>query len=199
MRCKRVNKLDNPHISYLLYKDIHKFVKQKEENNHKSKILEQKLLYIIDALSLSFYGMPIFYARFYAKENGPVERDMEKIQNKQIDIEEIDIEKLKKHKYNKTNFAKFAANKLFKLTTQAIDEKLIEFDADFLSELTHTEEWEKKYKNKIKYEVDEDNNNISEDKKEYFNEIKEEEIYNFATTTLKDRHPQFFKYIEERL
>ena len=199
MRCKRVNKLDNPHISYLLYKDIHKFVKQKEENNYKSKILEQKLLYIIDALSLSFYGMPIFYARFYAKENGPVERDMEKIQNKQIDIEEIDIEKLKKHKYNKTNFAKFAANKLFKLTTQAIDEKLIEFDADFLSELTHTEEWEKKYKNKIKYEVDEDNNNISEDKNEYFNEIKEEEIYNFATTTLKNNHPQFFKYIEERL
>ena len=162
---KRVNKSDNPHISYLLYKDIHKFVKQKEENNHKSKILEQKLLYIIDALSLSFYGTPIFYARFYAKEKGPVERDMEKIQNKQIDIEEIDIEKLKKHKYNKTNFAKFAANKLFKLTTQAIDEGLIEFDADFLSELTHTEEWEKKYKNKIKYEVDEDNNNISEDKK----------------------------------
>ena len=195
MRCKRVNKLDNPHISYLLYKDIHKFVKQKEENNHKSKILEQKLLYIIDALSLSFYGLPIFYARFYAQEKGPVERDMEKIQNKQIDIKE----ELKKHKYNKTNFAKFVANKLFKLTTQAIDEGLIEFDADFLSELTHTEEWEKKYKNKIKYEVDEDNNNISEDKNEYFNEIKEEEIYNFATTTLKDSHPEFFKYIEERL
>ena len=176
---KRVNKSDNPHISYLLYKNIHKFVKQKEENNHKSKILEQKLLYIIDALSLSFYGTPILYARFYAKEKGPVERDMEKIQNKQIDIKE----ELKKHKYNKTNFAKFVANKLFKLT----------------SELTHNEEWEKKYKNKIKYEVDEDNNNISEDKNEYFNEIKEEEIYNFATTTLKDSHPEFFKYIEERL
>lgn len=57
---------------------------------------------------------------------------------------------------------------------------------------------EKKYKNKRKYEEDEYNNNISEDKNEYFNEIKEE-IYNFATTILKDRHPQFFKYIEERL
>lgn len=57
---------------------------------------------------------------------------------------------------------------------------------------------EKKYKNKRKYEEDE-YNNISEDKNEYFNEIKEEEIYNFATTILKDRHPQFFKYIEERL
>lgn len=42
----------------------------------------------------------------------------------------------------------------------------------FLSKLTHTECWEKKYKNKIKYEVDEDNDNISEDKNEYFNEIK---------------------------
>lgn len=40
MGYKRVNKSDNPHISYLLYKNIHKFVKQKEENNHKSKILE---------------------------------------------------------------------------------------------------------------------------------------------------------------
>lgn len=29
MSCKRVNKLDNPHISYLLYEDIHDFVKQK--------------------------------------------------------------------------------------------------------------------------------------------------------------------------
>lgn len=195
MRYKRVNKLDNPHISYLLYKDIHDFVKQKEKNKHKSKILEQKLLYIIDALSLSFYGTPIFYARFYAKEKGPVERDMEKIQNKKIDIGE----EIKKHKYKNTSFAKFVANKLFKLTTQAIDEGLIEFDADFLSELTHTEEWEKKYKNKRKYELDEDSNNISEDKNEYFNEIKEEEIYNFATTILKDSHPQFFKYIEERL
>ncbi|WP_288521372.1 type II toxin-antitoxin system antitoxin SocA domain-containing protein [uncultured Brachyspira sp.] len=195
MSCKRVNKLDNPHISYLLYKDIHDFVKQKEENNHKSKILEQKLLYIIDALSLSFYGMPIFYARFYAKEKGPVERDMEKIQNKNINIEE----EIKSNKYKNVSFAKFTANKLFKLTTQAINEGLIKFDADFLSELTHTEEWKKKYKNKRKYEEDEDNNNISEDKNEYFNEIKEEEIYNFATTTLKDSHPQFFKYIEERL
>lgn len=195
MSRKRVNKLDNPHISYLLYKDIHDFVKQKEENNHKSKILEQKLLYIIDALSLSFYGMPIFYARFYAKEKGPVERDMEKIQNKNINIEE----EIKSNKYKNVSFAKFTANKLFKLTTQAINEGLIKFDADFLSELTHTEEWKKKYKNKRKYEEDEDNNNISEDKNEYFNEIKEEEIYNFATTTLKDSHPQFFKYIEERL
>ena len=195
MSRKRVNKLDNPHISYLLYKDIHDFVKQKEENNHKSKILEQNLLYIIDALSLSFYGMPIFYARFYAKEKGPVERDMEKIQNKNINIEE----EIKSNKYKNVSFAKFTANKLFKLTTQAINEGLIKFDADFLSELTHTEEWKKKYKNKRKYEEDEDNNNISEDKNEYFNEIKEEEIYNFATTTLKDSHPQFFKYIEERL
>lgn len=115
----------------------------KEENNHKSKILEQKLLYIIDALSLSFYGTPIFYARFYAKEKGPVERDMEKIQNKNINIIE---EEIKSNKYKNVSFAKFTANKLFKLTTQAINEGLIKFDADFLSELTHTEEWKKNIK-----------------------------------------------------
>ena len=195
MSYKKSKKLDNPHISYLLYEDIHNFVEQKEENSHKSKILEQKLLYIIDALSLSFYGTPIFYARFYAKEKGPVERDMEKIQNKKIDVKE----EIKKHKYKNTNFAKFTANKLFKLTTEAIDKELVKFDADFLSELTHTEEWEKKYKNKIKYEKDEDNNKISKNKRKYNNEIKEEEIYKFATTKLKDSHPEFFKYIEERL
>lgn len=76
----------------------------KEENNHKSKILEQKLLYIIDALSLSFYGTPIFYAKFYAKEKGPVERYMEKIQNINIIEEEI-----KSNKYKNVSFAKFTA------------------------------------------------------------------------------------------
>lgn len=197
MNYKESKKLDNPHISYLLYEDIHKFVKRKEKNNHKSKILEQKLLYIINALSLSFYGIPIFYARFYAKEKGPVERDMEQMQNNQIDA--YAKEEIKKYEYNNLDFATFVANKLFKLTTEAIDEGLIKFDADFLSKLTHTEDWEKKYKNKRKYELDEDNDNISEDKNEYFNEIKEEEIYKFATTTLKDSQPKFFKYIEERL
>lgn len=103
-------------------------------------MLEQKLLYIIDALSLSFYGTPIFYAKFYAKEKGPVERDMEKIQNKNIE------EEIKSNKYKNVSFDKFTANKLFKLTTQAINEGLIKFDADFLSELTHTEEWEKSIK-----------------------------------------------------
>lgn len=116
----------------------------KEENNHKSKILEQKLLYIIDALSLSFYGTPIFYAKFYAKEKGPVERDMEKIQNKNINI--IIEEEIKSNKYKNVSFAKFTANKLFKLTTQAINEGVIKFDADFLSELTHTEECKKNIK-----------------------------------------------------
>lgn len=67
-----------------------------------------------------------------------------------------------------------------------------------MSELTHTEEWKNKYKNKIKYEKDEENNEISKNKKKYCNEIKEEEIYKFATTTLKYSQPKFFKYYRRK-
>lgn len=64
------NKNALPPIDTMLYEDVHSFVNYKASNysNHDKKVLEQKLIFIIDALAILVYGSPIFYTKFVAKK-----------------------------------------------------------------------------------------------------------------------------------
>lgn len=180
------NKLKTPNITNLLYEKVHDFsIKQIGSYNFEAKILENKILYIIEALSLLIYGMPIFHAKFYAREKGPVESTMEKMQNNKSKLK-----KLNRNDYENFDFPIFVANELFRLTIEGMEKKLIPTDPNLLSEITHTKGWEEKHKNYIDYKNNKDD-------KVYDNTFSLEDIYNFAENILEKEYPDFVKYVKE--
>ena len=180
------SKLKSPNITNLLYEKVHDFSeKEIGSYNFEAKVLENKILYIIEALSLLIYGMPIFHAKFYAREKGPVESTMEKIQNKSDNLKNLD-----KNDYENFDFPEFVANELFRLTIEGMKKELIPKDPNLLSQITHTEGWREKHKNYIDYKNNKDD-------KIYDNTFSLEDIYNFAENILEKEYPDFVEYVKD--
>lgn len=183
-----------PPIDMLVYNKIHDFVNYKSSdynyNNHEKKVLEQKLIYIINALTILIYKTIIFSSQFSAREEGPVEISIEKIQNGKKKVTEETT-------YNEKELSifKIMSDNIINATIDAINNRVMEFNPKYLSKLTHDKVWKKRrYNNKktCKTYTRKNENYKSHD-------MKLEDIKSFAINTLPKKCPEFVNYVINKI
>lgn len=178
-----------PNITALLYDDVHKFVLEQTKctkYNHDVRVLEHKLLFIVDALSLFIYGTPFFKTNFCAREKGPTENNLKNIQKGK----DYNYKYKPEENYEIYNLSKRIAKNIFKLVAEAINKKLIPFDKDTLSDLTHNEIWKEKYDN---YSKSKEANFAKKCEDKY----SDDEIFSFAVNELNKQYPAFVEYVKD--
>mgnify|MGYP004629198941 FL=1 len=183
-----------PPIDMLVYDKIHDFVNYKSSDynysNHEKKVLEQKLIYIINALSILIYKTTIFSFKFSARKEGPVEISIEKIQNGIKKVTE-------KTTYSEKELSifKIMSNNIINTTIDAINDKIIEFNPKYLSKLTHDKAWKKRrYNDKKNCET-----GARENKNYNSHNMKPEDIKSFAINTLPKKCPEFIAYVINKI
>ncbi|MGL4562834.1 MAG: type II toxin-antitoxin system antitoxin SocA domain-containing protein [Brevinema sp.] len=179
-----------PPADYLLYEKIHllieKNVKDQNLTDHQKQILEQKVLYTIQTLSLYFYGMPIFRDVFQAYRQGPI---IEKIYDIQIGKKGI-TKKPKKLDLDNLEYYKMVSDELVDIMENAIEKKLYPLNSNILSDLTHTPEWNAKYNKRESEPIVGRKNKVGE--------MTDKDMLKFYTALI-DQYPDFTNYVEQQL
>lgn len=183
---KRDNILPPP--DYLLYQEIHDYVEiTSKEDKSKKNIIEQKLFYIIDALSIYIYGMPIFKSTYTAMHQGPVEKKIYDIQKNRKNI----TKNPKELTQRELEFYKKTALNLFEAVKKGIEKDYIELDSNTLSLLTHTPEWAHKYDQFSKAK------GTSEEFKR--GKMSKKDILRFSIDVLAKDYKDFLNFVKEEM
>ena len=180
-----------PPADFPLYEKVTSFVTQyytesRNINDHQKYVIEQKILYIIQAISLRYYKMPLFRDDFIAYREGPVIEKINKIQDKKNTI----VKKPKNIIEEDLSYYQFIADQLLQIVIDGFTQELLPMNYKILSELTHTGEWEKKY-NQRDQETDLKRKNT-------LGKMVDKELLNFYTS-LEHKYPDFTNFAKESL
>lgn len=180
-----------PPADFLLYQKVTDFVTEycKESSSitdHQKFVIEQKILYIIQSISLRYYKMPLFRDDFVAYREGPVIEKINKIQDKKNKI----VKNPQKIIKEDLSYYQFIADQLLQIVIDGFTQELLPMNHQILSKLTHTGEWKKKF-NQRDQETDLKRKNT-------LGKMVDKELLNFYTS-LEHKYPDFTNFAKESL
>ncbi len=186
-----------PPADSLLYNKLENLARKsssnKPINSHDLYLITNKLLYIINALIIRYYGQPVFKSSFIPMERGPVDDIFQKIQRKKRDVSSKEEISAMVDKDDMKVYTRIVEN-VFNAVEEAVEKNIFKLEPTQLSHATHTLEWRIKY-----HYTSKKNKRLNDSNIQSRVRMSDRDILKFANTSLKYYYKDLVKYVDEYL